>query len=126
VVVALHHPPFATGIGHLDQAALRGDDASKLAALLRGHANVERVVCGHVHRPIHLRFGGTIASSAPSVAHQVVLDLRADAPSAFNLEPPAFALHHWEPGVGLVSHHAYVDSFDGPYPFYEDGGARLD
>ena len=126
VVVALHHPPFKTGIGHMDSVALRDADGAKLAALLRGHANIERVVCGHVHRPIHMRFGGTIVSSAPSVAHQVVLDLRPDAPSAFNLEPPAFALHYWVPGAGLVSHQAYVDRFDGPYPFYEDDGGLID
>jgi hypothetical protein len=30
--------------------------------------------------------------------------------------PPAFALHA-RTASGLVSHHLYVDRFDGPYPF---------
>jgi 3',5'-cyclic AMP phosphodiesterase CpdA len=126
VIVALHHPPFATGIGHMDDMALDAEAAAKLEALIAKHPNVERVLCGHVHRPVHRRFGGTIASIAPSTAHQVVLDLHADAPSRFVLEPGAFALHYWNADVGLVSHHAYVEQFDGPYPFFDEDGALVD
>ena len=126
VIVALHHPPFATGIGHMDNMALDAEAAAKLEALIAKHPNVERVLCGHVHRPVHRRFGGTIASIAPSTAHQVVLDLHADAPSRFVLEPGAFALHYWNADVGLVSHHAYVEQFDGPYPFFDEDGALVD
>jgi 3',5'-cyclic AMP phosphodiesterase CpdA len=126
VIVALHHPPFATGIGHMDDMALEAEAASKLEVLISRYPNVERVLCGHVHRPVHKRFGGTIASIAPSTAHQVVLDLHDDAPSAFVLEPGAFALHYWTAGVGLVSHHEYVEQFDGPYPFFDDDGELVD
>jgi len=83
------------------------------------------VICGHVHRPMFARFGGTIASAVPSPAHQVTLDLNADAPSAFSLEPPAFALHRYDPRTGLVTHHAYVDDADGPYPFHDDHGELI-
>ena len=126
VIVALHHPPFATGIGHMDDMALEAEAASKLEVLISRYPNVERVLCGHVHRLVHKRFGGTIASIAPSTAHQVVLDLHDDAPSAFVLEPGAFALHYWTAGVGLVSHHEYVEQFDGPYPFFDDDGELVD
>jgi 3',5'-cyclic-AMP phosphodiesterase len=126
VIIALHHPPFATGIGHMDDMALDEQAASKLEALISRYPNVERVLCGHVHRPVYKRFAGTIASIAPSTAHQVVLDLHVDAPSAFVLEPGAFALHYWTQDVGLVSHHEYVEQFDGPYPFFDDDGALVD
>ncbi|SEA33891.1 phosphodiesterase [Paraburkholderia sartisoli] len=126
VIVALHHPPFECGIGHMDRARLDPPAATRLATLIAQHPNVERVICGHVHRPMFVRFGGTIASAVPAPAHQVALDLRDDAPSAFMLEPPAFALHRYEPATGLVTHHAYVDAFDGPYPFYEPAGALID
>ncbi|TCK34914.1 3',5'-cyclic AMP phosphodiesterase CpdA [Paraburkholderia sp. BL8N3] len=125
-IVALHHPPFRTGIGHMDEIALDTPAAAKLAALIGAHPNVERVLCGHLHRPISVRFAGTIASTAPSTAHQVVLDLRPDAPSALVLEPPAFTLHQWQPDTGVISHHAYVDTFDGPYPFFNAGGKLVD
>ena len=125
-VVALHHPPFACGIGHMDELRLDPAAADKLAALIARYPNVERVICGHVHRPMFVRFGGTIASAVPAPAHQVALDLREDAPSAFMMEPPAYALHHYDPATGIVTHHAYVEEADGPYPFYEPEGDLID
>ncbi|CAG4892871.1 phosphodiesterase [Paraburkholderia saeva] len=126
VIVALHHPPFECGIGHMDRVRLDPPAAVRLAGLIAQHPNVERVICGHVHRPMFMRFGGTIASAVPAPAHQVALDLRDDAPSAFMLEPPAFALHRYAPATGIVTHHAYIDDADGPYPFYEPAGALID
>ena len=116
-VIVMHHPPFKTGIGHMDEMGLAQPIA--LARVVRRHPQVERILCGHVHRAIHVRFGGTIASICPGVAHQVELDLSPEAPSQFVMEPPAFQLHMWDPEVGLISHTAYVGEFDGPYPFYE-------
>ncbi|OXI24316.1 phosphodiesterase [Burkholderia sp. AU15512] len=126
VIVALHHPPFASGIGHMDKLRLAPAASAKLDALLRGHPNVERVLCGHVHRTMFTRFGGTLAAAVPSPAHQVAFDLRTDGPSAFRLEPPAFAVHHYVPDAGMTSHHVYVDEGAGPYPFYEPTGELVD
>ncbi|WP_109483199.1 phosphodiesterase [Paraburkholderia sp. C35] len=126
VIIALHHPPFVSGIGHMDELRLDPASAKKLSMLVAQHPNVERVICGHVHRPMFVRFGGTIASAVPAPAHQVALDLRDDAPSAFMMEPPAFALHRYDSVDGLITHHAYVDAADGPYPFYEPEGALID
>jgi len=122
VIVALHHPPFDCGIGHMDAIRLDDTAARALEALIARHPNVERVLCGHVHRPMFVRFGGTIASAVPAPAHQVTLDLAPDAPSTFTLEPPAFALHRYDAASGVVTHHAYVDASDGPYPFHESSG----
>ncbi|KVL63825.1 phosphodiesterase [Burkholderia ubonensis] len=126
VIVALHHPPFASGIGHMDALRLAPAAAAKLDTLLRGYPNVERVLCGHVHRTMFARFGGTIASAVPAPAHQVAFDLRDNAPSAFRLEPPAFAVHRHTPDAGMITHHVYVDEGDGPYPFYEPTGELVD
>jgi Icc protein len=126
VVIALHHPPFVSGIGHMDAQRLDPTSAERLAAILGRYDNVERVICGHLHRPMFVRFGGTVASAVAAPAHQVALDLRDNAPSAFRLEPPAFALHRYERTTGLVTHHAYVDEGEGPYPFYEPGGTLID
>lgn len=126
VVLALHHPPFVSGIDHMDRQRLAPESARRLAAIVTRYPNVERVICGHVHRPIFTRFGGTIASAVPAPAHQVALDLRDNAPSAFRLEPPAFALHRYTAETGVVTHHAYVDEGEGPYPFYEPDGTLID
>ncbi|MBP2303591.1 phosphodiesterase [Azospirillum picis] len=118
-IVFQHHPPFATGIGHMDRIGLSG--AVDQAAVIRRHPQVERVLCGHLHRPIQVRWAGTIASTAPSTAHQVALDLRDDAPPAFVMEPPGYQIHMWSPETGIVSHTAVIGDFDGPYPFFKDG-----
>jgi len=101
-LVALHHPPFRCGLAAMDDMALlRG--AAALEALLRQHPQVERLLCGHLHRATQCRFGGTLAMSAPSCAHQLLLDLDPDAPLAAVLEPPALMLHRWD-GQRMVSH----------------------
>jgi 3',5'-cyclic-AMP phosphodiesterase len=110
----------------MDSQRLDAAASERLAAIISRHSNVERVICGHVHRPIFTRFAGTIASAVPAPAHQVALDLRENAPSAFRLEPPAFALHQYDRTTGIVTHHAYVDEGGGPYPFYETDGKLID
>jgi 3',5'-cyclic-AMP phosphodiesterase len=118
-IVFQHHPPFATGIGHMDRLGLTG--AAAQAAVIRRHPQVERVLCGHLHRPIQVRWAGTLASTAPSTAHQVALDLRDEAPSAFVMEPPGYQIHAWRAETGIVSHTADIGAFDGPHPFFKDG-----
>lgn len=121
-VVALHHPPFITGIGHMDRLTLAGREA--LAAVVARHPQVERVIAGHLHRPITMRFAGTVASTCPSPAHQVALDLAPDAADNYVLEPPGYQLHWWS-GHALVTHTAYIGDFEGPYPF-RAGGRLID
>ena len=119
-LIIMHHPPFKTFIGHMDNIGLANAEALK--TIVKRHPQIERILCGHLHRPIQVRWAGTLASTSPSPAHQVVLDLRAEAPSQFVMEPPAYQLHQWDEETGLVSHTAYIGHFDGPYPFYDEGG----
>jgi len=126
VVIAMHHPPFPSLIGHMDvQSLLEGADA--LERIVARHPNVERVICGHVHRAIEVRFGGTIACTSPTVAHQVALDLDERAPSQWVLEPPAFRVLALDAsGRRVVSHLAASGEFEGPYPFYDADGKLID
>ena len=112
----MHHPPFAVGIAALDAARLL-EGGDRLEALVRAHGNIERVLCGHVHRPIQVRWAGTMASIAPSTAHQATLDLRDGASLSMTMDPPGVALHLWRPGTGIVTHLSYVGSYEGPRPF---------
>lgn len=120
VVIAMHHPPFPTLIGHMDRIGLQ-EGARALEVLVASHPNVERIVCGHLHRTIYARFGGTVVSTAPSPAHQVCLDLDEQAASAWVLEPPGFHVHAWSGHGRLVTHTAACGRFDGPYPFHDSG-----
>ncbi|WP_349236439.1 phosphodiesterase [Bosea vaviloviae] len=119
VAIFMHHPPFDCGIAHMDAIRLL-DGAQEFAAIVARHPNIERILCGHHHRPIVTRFAGTIAQIAPSVTHQVTLDLSETSDSTFHLEPPAYLLHSFREGAGFVTHTAYVERFPGPYPFVLD------
>jgi 3',5'-cyclic AMP phosphodiesterase CpdA len=121
-LLAMHHPPFATGIGHMDRIGL--DGSARLAEVVRRHPQVERIVCGHLHRSIVVRFAGTVAQTCPSTAHQVALDLSPDAADDFVMEPPGFLLHRWD-GATLVTHLAQIGDFGGPHPF-RAGGCLID
>lgn len=123
-LVAVHHPPFPTFIGHMDRLGLADSEAFK--DIIARHKQVERVISGHIHRPIFTRWAGSIASVAPSTAHQVALDLRADAPSAFMLEPAGYQLHHFTPETGITTHTALVGDWPGPFPFFDAEGRLIE
>lgn len=115
-VILMHHPPFRTGFAAMDRIGLSG--SAGLAEIVRGHACIERILCGHLHRAIDSRFAGTVAGTAPSTAHQLRLDLDPDSPAShFTMEPPGYRLHRWDAGHGLVTHTAVFGAYPGPYPF---------
>ena len=121
-LVCLHHPPFKTGIAHMDRIGLL-KGTTELETIISRHGNVQRVLSGHIHRSLQVRFGGSVAMTAPSTAHQVAFDLSPDGPSAFVLEPPGMLVHHWINGQGLVSHLLPTIPAPGPYPFRDATGA---
>lgn len=102
-------------------AAMPAEKDKPVADVIRRHPQVERVPCGHLHRPTQVRLAGAIASTAPSTAHQVALDLRDGAPWAFVMEPSGYQIHMWRADSGVVSHTAVIGDHDGPYPFFKDG-----
>jgi Icc protein len=116
-IVVMHHPPFVCGIRHMDAINLRNAEA--FTAVIARHPQVKRILCGHHHRPITTSVAHTIASIAPSVAHQVEFDL-TDDPGFWNLEPAAFQVHIAMPDAAIVSHTVYVEKFPGPFPFLAD------
>ncbi|MCP5373249.1 MAG: phosphodiesterase [Hyphomicrobiales bacterium] len=108
-LIFMHHPPFKVGIDFMDRPDFIG--AAELDALVRRHPRVERVVCGHAHRPMTVRWGGTVATVAPSLVFQMAMDMRPGARSSFVLEPPGFAVYAWRPDTGLVGHVHPVGDF---------------
>ena len=112
--IAMHHPPFLTGMAPFDRnrngRGLIG--AESFGEVIARHPQVERIVCGHIHRPISTRWRGTTVSVAPSTSHQIELDLGEDRRLTLVKEPPAVDLHVWLAGGSLVSHRSYI----GDYP----------
>jgi len=111
-IVAMHHPPFLTGLTEMD--AINCDNSAALGAIVAQHPQIERIICGHVHRPIVARWHGTVVTTAPATAHQVALDLREGSPTAWIMEPPACHLHYWRPDAGLVTHQSYIGDYGPP------------
>src|SRR5262249_55402478 len=115
-MIFMHHPPFRTGIRWMDAAGLHG--GRRMEAIVASHPQVERVVCGHVHRPIQVAWGGTIAAAAPSTSHaQVALRLSESNgfDFAYAIEPRAVQLYLQDPGYGILSHLTYLSGVGETY-----------
>ncbi len=114
-VVAMHHPPSSTGLVEMD--AIKCDNGAALGAIVARHPQIERIICGHVHRPITVRWHGTVVTTVSGIAHQVALDLRTGSPTAWIMEPPALHLHQWRADLGLVTHQSYIGDHGPPTPY---------
>ena len=119
-----HHPPFRTGVRHMDVQNLLDTDA--LLGVLAKHGQVRHVACGHVHRASETTIGGIGFSIAPSPAHAVTLDLVPDAPPSYTMDPPAVRLFNVAVDGAIASHLSYVGDFDGPHPFFNADGSLID
>ncbi len=121
-IIAMHHPPFVTGIRKMDSMGLDGSDGLK--QLVTRFDNVERIICGHLHRPITRRFANTVVSTCPGTAHQIQLDIRDGLGLGVIMEPPAVYLHAWIEDEGLVTHTSYVGDHGTADVIYDVNGDR--
>lgn len=115
-LIMMHQPPFMSGIPYIDTYNCRR--GHRLAEIVARYPNVERILCGHIHRHMLLRFAGTILVTAPSTTTAIALRLAPDATPASFIEPPALLLHHWKPDTSLVTHLVPIGAFPGPMPFF--------
>jgi 3',5'-cyclic-AMP phosphodiesterase len=107
-LIAMHHPPFATGVGWVD--ATKPQWSAELGSILSSAGCVRGIICGHVHRSLHRLWHGIPVSAAPAVAPQVALQLSPRAAPGFSREPAGFLLHRWD-GDQLITYTASVDGF---------------
>ncbi|MGY0787872.1 phosphodiesterase [Azospirillum argentinense] len=111
-VLALHHPPFDTGLAFLDTLrCLEG--AEELGRLVRSRPNVRAVLCGHTHRQTAVAWNGAHGYVAPSVAYQIALDLAPEPPYRWTEEPSALALHQFRPDGTVVTHLSVIGDYPG-------------
>jgi len=126
-LVFLHHPPFVSGIWHMDRQNL--GNASELGAIIKRHPRAQLIASGHIHRSVMTMFAGIPCTICPSPNHAVDLDLDRLRDPSFSVEPPAFHLHAWFPDEGLghvVTHQVPIGDFDGPHPFFGPDGKLID
>ncbi len=100
-VIAIHAPPFETGIWWMDCVGLGGAD--RFETVVRRHPQVIKVLSGHVHRLIQTNWDGCSLWVSPSTSVAVAVDLDPNHAPAETAEPPTFSLHAYT-GRGIVSH----------------------
>ncbi|PSL18989.1 phosphodiesterase [Shimia abyssi] len=113
VLLALHHPPFACGIGFMDDIGL--SNRAELREILAEYNGNLRVVCGHIHNMIVSDIAGHIAISAPSPCSTFAYDRRPDAPVGFLTQEDGCLLHRWDAGFQTIRIGPKAGS--GPFPF---------
>jgi 3',5'-cyclic AMP phosphodiesterase CpdA len=106
--IAMHHPPFESGITWLDCAAGEAWIA-RFATAVAGFPQIRGIVAGHLHRMIHTVWNGIAITVCKSTAPAAALDMSPidpEVPDRRELitdEPPGYALHRWD-GQRLITH----------------------
>lgn len=106
-LVFMHHPPYTTGMVQMDSYGCVGGEA--MGGIIARHPQVERVVCGHLHRVTVRRWNGTVVSSSPATAPEVALNIHNGGTWGWAETPPFVGFYLWEDG-GIVSHLTAVDA----------------
>jgi 3',5'-cyclic-AMP phosphodiesterase len=109
-LLALHHPPFATGVGWMDASSFIGLD--RLETVLAQH-RVDKVICGHFHRPVSSTIAGIPVEVGMSTVQHVDLDLAPGAGPSLVIDPVGYQIHRVS-GSGIranvVTHTRYIDT----------------
>ncbi len=114
-LIFMHHPPVKCGVLETDEDGFVGADL--LGDIVEKYPNIERILCGHIHLTTHVRWRGTVISTAASMGLQLLLDLTLKLPSSFYKDAPCYQLHYWSPAQQLISHTVSLHEMEGPYLF---------
>jgi Icc protein len=91
-LLAMHHPPLRTGIAVWDDMGLAEPSRQALAEIVSRHAQVQRIVAGHVHRAITATLAGRSVLTVPSTYVQGRLDFTMRE-AELGPDPAGFAIH---------------------------------
>ena len=111
-VLALHHPPFLSGIEWMDVAGFQGLEL--LTEVLETAPPPGLIICGHLHRPIHSVVAGIRASVGISTVQHVALDLTVNAPVSLILDPVGYQIHALDQGA-WVTNTRYIETGQEPF-----------
>ena len=91
-LLALHHPPLATGIAEWDAINLLAPQRQALAEVLPRHPQLLGIVGGHLHRVAASTLAGRPVLAAPSTYWQVSPNFEEEAEYRV-VDVPGFAIH---------------------------------
>jgi Icc protein len=90
-LLAMHHPPLATGIREWDEINLEPGQREALAEVVARHPQLRAIVGGHLHRIAASSLAGCPVLSAPSTYLQAQPEFHAEDVEFGGV--PGFALH---------------------------------
>lgn len=94
-IVAVHQPPFPSGLPYLDVFGFRG--ARALRAILARRPNVGRVIAGHIHHTVNATWEHATMIAGPSTVPQSIPLLLAKGTIAGKMHVRAgFTAHDWD------------------------------
>lgn len=107
-LIAMHHPPFPSGVSTLDAMALtEGSDA--LGSLVAAYDAPLYILAGHIHRPFQAIWNGAFCQVGGGPSFQHALDLRPGAPEPGSIsEPFAYFILRRDAQKTLTIHKRYV------------------
>jgi 3',5'-cyclic AMP phosphodiesterase CpdA len=106
-IVALHHPPFRTGIAAMDAHGFINRE--RFGEIVARNPQVARVVSGHVHTVLMRAWNGTLACTAPSTSPQFVI---GRSRLGIGVEAAGVLLHEWNFNAEIRTYIARLDSGD--------------
>ena len=116
-LLAMHHPPFASGIEWMDRAGFVGLD--RFTEVLAAHTGtVDKIVCGHLHRSVSSVVAGVPAQVGISTVQHVALDLAPHTEPSLVRDPVGYQIHRVADGRGagrVVTHARYIETGESPF-----------
>ncbi len=107
-IIAMHHPPFPSGITKLDEMALQ-DGQKALSRLIAAYDGQLLILAGHIHRPFQAIWQGAFCQVGGGPSFQHALDLRPHAPEPGSIaEPYAYFVLRLTRQESLTNHKRYV------------------
>lgn len=108
-VIAMHHPPFPSGVGTLDDMSLNTAGREALGHLVGAYKGQLLILAGHIHRPFQAIWHGAFCQVGGGPSFQHALDLRPDAPEPGSIsEPYAYFILRFGAQQTLTIHKRYV------------------
>jgi 3',5'-cyclic-AMP phosphodiesterase len=121
LILFQHHPPFDTGLPHMD--AIRLDNADDEWEVIRRTRRPDFLFVGHVHRPIGGVWRGVPFQIQRGINHQVAFDLATQRYIPATHEPPDYSLVSIKNDEIVVLQRSFL--YDGPTYSLDDDRAAM-
>lgn len=100
-LVFMHHPLLFSRLP--DGETPKSTSGKSFEEVISAHEQVDRIICGHIHRAITREFAGTFVTLAPSTCYGFTYSREKQKTFTDHSEPPGYLVHHWSPDTGVTT-----------------------